>query len=119
MTRQRIAISVLFIVLLLFTTVVSASETQSPGDGSTTVRVSTSADGNLLGQLATDAPGAASQPSWVGLFILLFGGLLAGLWLVVTLLSAMEAIDEKRRTLPLERSRSPNLNRRDEAVPAD
>ncbi|MEN6341923.1 MAG: hypothetical protein ABFC89_05125 [Methanospirillum sp.] len=81
--------------------------------------MSTSADGNLLGQVATDAPGVAGQPSWMGLFILTFGGLLAGLWLVVMLLSAMEAIDEKRRTVPLEPSRSPNLNRRDEAAPAD
>lgn len=119
-TRDWPTITILCIALLLFVSAVSASETQSATDDRTTLRASTAATGSSLVQVGGDTSGAAGQPAWIGLFVLLFGGLLAGLWLVVGLLSALEAIGEtRRRPSPSELGPSPNRSRHDEAALAD
>jgi hypothetical protein len=122
MTRRRTSISLICIslLLLLLASVVSAGETGSAADSGATLRASTSAAGSPLVQVATDPHGTAGQPSWIGLFILVFGGLLAGLWLVAGVLSVLRAIgDARRNPLPAELSPSPNRSNRDEAPPAD
>ncbi len=120
LTRRRTTISILCIALLLFVSSVSAAEIGSAADSRTTLRASTSAAGSPLVQVATDSPGAAGQPSWIGLFVLVFGGLLAGLWLVAGALSALWAIGDTRlKPLAGEIPPSPNRSKRDEAPPAD
>jgi hypothetical protein len=120
MTTRRATVSILCIALLLFVSAGSAAETSSPVDSSATLRASTSAAGSPLVQVATGAPGPTGQPSWIGLLVLAFGGLLAGLWLVAGTLSFMRAIGDARRdSLPPELPPSPNRGKRDETPPAD
>ena len=120
LTRRRTTISILCIALLLFVSAVSAAENGGAADSRTTLRASTSAAGSPLVQMATDAPGPAGQPSWIGLFVLAFGGVLAGVWVVASVLSVVRAIGEtQRNSLPAELPQSPNRSTRDETPPAD
>ena len=120
MTQRWTTIPILFIALLLCVSAVSSSEIQSATDDRTTLRVFTAATENSLVQVASNAPSPAGQPSWIGLFVLLFGGLLAGLWLVVGLLFLLETINDTRpRPSPTEYHPSPNRSRYDETAPAD
>ena len=117
--RQRTVIPILCIALLLLVSAVSAGETGSAADGRTTLRASTAGEGSPLVQVAGDASSTVAQPSWVGLVVLIFGGLLAGLWLVAGLLSVLRAIGETPYPTADELPPYPSRTRRDEAAPAE
>ena len=76
---------------------VSAGGAASTPDGEATLRISTSAAGNPLAQVAgaSELP-AAGQPSWVGSLVLVFGGVLGGLWLLAGMLSILREIGDTR-----------------------
>ncbi len=119
MTRRWTAVPILCIVLLLFASAVSAEETGSSADGRTTLRASTAAEGSSLVQAAGNAPTVAGQPSWVGLLVLIVGGLLAGLWLVIGVLSIFRAIGDTPHLSTAELPPYPSRSRRDEVAPAE
>jgi hypothetical protein len=117
MTRRWIIASFLCIILLL-TGAVSAIDTGGATGNGTTLRVSTSTAGSPLVQ-AADAPGATGQPSWIGLFVLAFGGLLTALWLAAATLSFARTIGDMRSSARDESRSPPNRNSKDGAPPAD
>jgi hypothetical protein len=117
MVPRRSSISIFCIALLLFATAVSANETGSRTD-SRTLRASTSAAGSPLVQMATDPPDVAGTPSWLGLFVLVFGGLLSGLWLTVGVLFLLRGVHDARHPAKVELT-PPNQSRREELPSAD
>lgn len=118
MTRRWIIAPFLCIILLLTGGAVSAIDTGGATGNGTTLRVSTSTAGSPLVQ-AADAPGAAGQPPWIGLFVLAFGGLLTALWLAAATLSFARTIGDMRSSARDEPDPPQNRSGRDGAPSAD
>ena len=87
--KRRTTISLICIALLLLVSAVSAGEPGSAADSGATLRASTSAAGKPLARVAgaPDVPVGGEQPSWVGSLVLVFGGLLGGVWLLAGMLA--------------------------------
>lgn len=122
MTKLRTITSILCVAVLLLVCAVSADGPENAADSSTTLRASTSAGGSPFAQAegVPDAPPGAGQPSWMGSIVLLFGGLLGGLWLFVGVLSVLRVLGEARpRAETQELPPYSNRTRHDEAAPAD
>ncbi len=120
--KLRIFVPIICIALLLLVSSVSAGGAESTADGQTTMSISTSAAEHPLSQVggAPSAPAGAGQPSWVGSLVLVFGGLLGGVWLLAGMLSILREIGDTRpRSEPAELPPLSNRGRRDEAPPAD
>lgn len=114
MTPGRTTVTILCIVLLLFARPATATGAENAVDEKSMLRASTVAEGNLLVQVAADS--AADQSGWLGLVVLLFGGLLSGTFIAVTLISLFSAVSERG-----ERAGTDDLHsrRKDPLPPAD
>ena len=118
----RIPATILCLGALLLVCAVSAGSPAEDADGSGTLRAVTSAGGSPFAEEGdvADASSAGEQPSWTGTVVLVFGGLLGGLWLFAGLLSFLRGLSEERpRTEPDDLPPFSNRIRNDEAPPAD
>jgi hypothetical protein len=120
-TRLR-TFTLILCVTVLLVCAVSAGAPETAADGSTTLRASTSASGSPFAQ-GGDVPDAlpgAAHPSWMGSIVLLFGGLLAGLWLFAGILSFLRVLGDARlRPETKELPPFSNRTRTDETPVAD
>ena len=120
--KHRTFVPIICIALLLLVSAVSAGGAGSTLDGQATLRISTSAAENPLAQVAgaPDVPAGGEQPSWVGSLVLVFGGLLGGVWLLAGMLAILREIGDTRpRSESAELPPLSNCGKRDEAPPAD
>jgi hypothetical protein len=120
--KLRIFVPIICIALLLLVSSVSAGGAESTLDDQATLRISTSAAENPLAQVAgaPDVPAGGEQPSWVGSLVLVFGGLLGGVWLLAGMLAILREIGDTRpRSESAELPPLSSCGKRDEAPPAD
>ena len=96
--KHRTFVPIICIALLLLVSAVSAGGAGSTLDDQATLRISTSAAENPLAQVAgaPDVPAGGEQPSWVGSLVLVFGGLLGGVWLLAGMLAILREIGDTR-----------------------
>lgn len=121
-TMLRIFATILCLGALLHVCAFAADLPAAELDGPGTLRASTSAGGSALAEEAgaADASSLGGHTSWVGPLVLVFGGLLGGLWLFAGLLSFLRGLSEARPcTEPDELPPYSNRIRNDEAPPTD
>ncbi len=118
----RIFATILCLGALLHVCALAADLPAAEPDGPETLRASTSSGGSPLGEKAgaADASSPGAHTSWVGSLVLVFGGLLGGLFLFAGVLSVLRELGEARlRSGPDELPASSNRIRNDEAPPAE
>ena len=122
-TKIRTITSILCVTVLLLVCAVSGTGPErAAADGSTTLRASTSASGSPFAPVedVPDAVTDAAQPAWMGEIVLIFGGLLGGLWLFAGVLSILRVLgDAAPRVETQDLPPFSNRTRKDETLPAD
>ena len=118
MTR-RLTVSILCIALLLLAGAAPTVIAGAPSGGTTTLVASTTAAGSPVVQAANDAPAPDGHPPWMGLVVLVFGGLIGGLWLLAALLSVLREAGDVRGRYRDELPPMRMPARREEPPPAD
>lgn len=117
MTRRWTIPTILCFALLVLVTTAMAADSGSAVAQQGSLRASTTGEGSSLVQAAIETPSTTGAPGWTGLLVLLFGGVLAGLWLVAGALAILRLIGEPPRQESAEIPPLPNRGRRDDTLP--